>query len=339
MQARIMRFVCLLMVILGLGGWGFAPAHAAAVTNEYRLMDGTRITGDVSAFDDFGVVFRVRTGGFSDRISWSKFTQETLKLLAENPKMKPLAEPFIELPPDSKPKPKPVVVMDPVRVERPTERTSFFSSFTTPVGLFVLALLYAANLFAAFEIASYRNRPVALVCGLSALLPVLGPLIFLVSPTLGEVTPPEAAMATDGGAAPALPPPPTGPVPHKVTGGLGRVGVPPPVTGAGLRVAAQAKGAGSGSVEPRVFDRNQHKFDRRFIETTFSGFFRVVPTEAEKDLVLVVRTPKQEYLAKRITRISSNEMFLQLLQGGAKEVSVSFGEIAQVIIRHKDDNG
>ncbi|MCZ7640764.1 MAG: hypothetical protein M5U12_34740 [Verrucomicrobia bacterium] len=45
-------------------------------------------------------------------------------------------------------------------------------------------MLYAANLLAAYEIARYRNRPVAVVCGLSALLPLLGPLIFLASPTL-----------------------------------------------------------------------------------------------------------------------------------------------------------
>ncbi|MCX8108864.1 MAG: hypothetical protein N3G20_08675, partial [Verrucomicrobiae bacterium] len=79
-----------------------------------------------------------------------------------------------------------------------------------------------------------------------------------------------------------------------------------------------------------------YTFNRRFIETQFSGFFRVVPSEAEKDLVLVVRTPKKEYVGKRITRISSSEFFLQLYEAGGKEVNIGFDEVAQIIVRHKD---
>jgi hypothetical protein len=63
----------------------------------------------------------------------------------------------------------------------------------------------------------------------------------------------------------------------------------------------------------------------------------VVPTDAEKDMVLVIKTPKQEYVARRISRISATEMYVQLLQAGSKEVRVVLGEIAQIIVRHKDD--
>lgn len=104
----------------------------------------------------------------------------------------------------------------------------------------------------------------------------------------------------------------------------------------GLRVASSAKQQKSGVVETKVFNRGEYTFNRRFIETQFPGFFRVVPSEAEKDLVLVVRTPKKEYIGKRISRISSNEFFLQLYEGGGKEVSIGFGEISQIIVRHKD---
>jgi len=38
------------------------------------------------------------------------------------------------------------------------------------MGLLILLVLYGANLLAAYDIARYRNRPVAVVCGLSALL-------------------------------------------------------------------------------------------------------------------------------------------------------------------------
>jgi hypothetical protein len=308
-------------------------------------MDSSTIYGDVSALDESGVVFRLRTGGFSERISWSKFSQESLKELAQNPKAKEFAEPFIEIPPElrPKPKPKPVVLREVTRVERPAGRTTFFSSFTSPMGLLLGGLLYVANLFAAFEIAKYRNRPVAVVCGMSALLPLLGPLIFLASPTLAEAGP-AGGDATEPPvvAEPAAPAPAAaGSAAARTTSrSLGTVGVPPPMGGTGLKVAAtQSKDAGAAPGEAKIFKRAEYTFNRRFIETQFSGFFRIVPGEAEKDLVLVFKTAKQDYLAKRISRISSNEVFLVPIQTGAKEISVGFGEIAEIQVRHKDTVG
>ena len=331
-----MRRIHVGLLILLLTAWGAGTAWAG----EFKLMDGSTIYGDVSALDENGVVFKLRTGGFSGRTSWSKFGQEALKELAQNPKAKEYAEPFIEIPPEARPrpKPKPVVLKDVPRVELPPGRTTFFSSFTAPIGLLMLGVLYVANLLAAFEIARYRNRPVAVVCGVSALLPLVGPLIFLGSPTL------EHHAADD-----ALEPPVVGePAPGVAAAGspaagtsrsLGAVGVPPPMAGTGLKVAASAEKSGGAAVAAKTYKRGDYTFNRRFIETQFSGFFRLVPTEAERDLVLVVRTPKQEYLARRITRISANEMFLQPVQTGAKEVNIVIGEIAEVQVRHKDDTG
>jgi hypothetical protein len=177
---------------------------------------------------------------------------------------------------------------------------------------------------------------VALVCGLSAVLPLLGPLIFLASPAVVE----HGAEARGGEEEIALEA--AGPAvavagsPH---GGTSRkLGMPPPPPpGGGLRVAAQEKAGPVATGQPRVFNRADYTFNRRFIETQFSGFFRIVPLEAEKDLVLVIKTAKQEYIGKRITRISSNEMFLQLVQGGGtREVNIQFVEIAQITVRHKD---
>jgi hypothetical protein len=84
-----------------------------------------------------------------------------------------------------------------------------------------------------------------------------------------------------------------------------------------------------------VYNRSNTTFDRRFFETKFTGFFRVVPAENEKDLVLVVKAAKSEYIARRISRISMGEMHLQLQRGGT-EVSVPFGEIMEVSVRNKD---
>jgi hypothetical protein len=104
-----------------------------------------------------------------------------------------------------------------------------------------------------------------------------------------------------------------------------------------LRVAAQHEAA-TGAFAAKVFKRGEVMINRRFVETQFSGFFRLVPLESERDLVLVVKTAKSEYVGKRISRITAGEFFLVLLQGG-QEVSISFGEVAQITIEHKDNIG
>ena len=312
---------------------------ALALADDFKLLDESTIKGTPTSWDENGVIFNLDTGGFSHRVAWGKFDQDSLKRLAQNEKLRQLVDPFIEIPPAERPRPKPIILKEVPRVERPIGRTTFFSSFASPLGLGIFALLYLANLFAAYEIARYRNRPVAGVCTVSALLPVLGPLIFLASPTLGH----EAAAEADGQAADAAAPgvPAAGSAGGATSRKVG-VGIPAAPAGGGLRVAAAAEGkpgeAGKGA--RKVFKRGDYTFNRRFLETQFSGFFRIVPLEAEKDLVLVINTPKQEYVGRRISRISSNELFLQLQQGGGtKEVRVLFGEIAQITVRHKDDTG
>ncbi len=57
-------------------------AHA----DTYSLTDGTSVSGDIVTFDDFGVKLRTPDGNYSDRVPWSKFSQEGLKQLANNPR-------------------------------------------------------------------------------------------------------------------------------------------------------------------------------------------------------------------------------------------------------------
>jgi len=330
-QSGPMRKVYALVLALA-AVWQLA---GVAWAKEFKLLDGSTIYGEVSGFDDYGVTFRLQTGGFSPKFTWMKFTQETLKDMAEDPKVRPLVEAFIEVPQPPRPKPEPIVLAEPPRADRPVGRSTVLSAVTTPIGLAGLVLLFLANLFAGYEIAIYRNRPVPLVCGLSAVLPLLGPLIFLASPTLveqGEEGPVGEEELVPEAIGPAV----------AAAGSHGRatsrkVGVPVPA-GGGLRVAAQQKEVPVSIGHRRIFNRADYTFNRRFIETQFSGFFRIVPLESEKDLVLDVKTAKKEYTAKRISRISANEMFLQLVEGGGTiEVSVQFVEIAQMIVRHKDD--
>jgi hypothetical protein len=51
--------------------------------------------------------------------------------------------------------------------------------------------------------------------------------------------------------------------------------------------------------------------------------------------VLVFKCVKNEYIGKRISRISSNELHLQLLNS-TTEVGISFNDVTTVIVRHKD---
>ena len=50
---------------------------------------------------------------------------------------------------------------------------------------------------------------------------------------------------------------------------------------------------------------------------------------------MAFKGPKGELVAKRITRISGNEIHFQLISG-QKEMGMRYGEILQVRLKHKD---
>jgi hypothetical protein len=288
-------------------------------SKEFKLTNGDRITGKVASVNVDGIVIQQDIGGFTERIGWGRLDQDTLKLLLDNPQAHKFAEPFIEVPIEQKvkekAKKKEIVIKEPTRVERPTPRPKFFASLTSPAGFMVLGILFFANLYAAYHIAQFRGRSVPLVVGLSAVAPVLGPIIFLLTPDAeGHGPPPveQAAPSTD------------------VVSAEAKVGGMQSALGLAAHQKGEQKGANQGA---EVYRRADTTFDRRFFETKFTGFFRVVP--ANPDMVLVVKTQKQEYVARRISRISAAEVHLQLLRGNT-EVGVPFGEIAEVQVRHKD---
>ena len=60
-------------------------------------------------------------------------------------------------------------------------------------------------------------------------------------------------------------------------------------------------------------------------------------TGSNKDMVIVIKTPKGQYIAERITRISSNDAHFEVVSGAARqEVMVPFGEIQEMQLKHKD---
>jgi hypothetical protein len=278
------------------------------------------MTGDVISYNDNGIVFRLSVDQYSQRIPWTKFSQDALKLLANNPKLKPLVEPFIETPPPSRMKKQEVTVHEVSRLELPTKQSLFAALFASSVGLVVLLLIYVANIYAAYEIAACRAQPIALVMGVAVVLPVVGPVIFLSMPK--RVAPTEAAASQPAAA------------PHTFAVG----GAAAPAT-AGIHIVDASWHAAAPAAAPsevQTFQRGQFTFNRRFFETKFSGYFAIIRREAEKNMVLTVKTGRAQYVVERITRIATNEMHVDVgLSAVKNEIMVPFADIVEVQLKPK----
>jgi hypothetical protein len=197
--------------------------------------------------------------------------------------------------------------------------------FSSSVGLVCLLLIYAANIYAGYEIATVRAYPPALVCGVAALVPVIGPIIFLCLPTRLQSHQEEESVE-DSATAPAAPA-----ETHHAEGAEA------PATG-GLSISHAAPAAAQSAVpETQIFKRGQFTFNRRFIETKFAGFFGVVRRDADKEMVLVVKSPRGEHVATRISRITGNEMHVEVRKGaGTQEIQITFAEIQEMQLKHQD---
>ncbi len=333
MRTPMVRRLCLIGAIL-ICGWLTGAAYA----EEFKLADGTTLTGELltASASDAGVQIKVGDGKY-ERVSWANFSQEDLKNFAKIKKLQPLVEPFIEITQEEKIKKTEVPIKQPARLERPTPHSLLGALFSSGPGFLVLLLLYAANIYAAYEIAIFRARPVPLVCGVAAVLPLIGPIIFLCLPTL--VAPVEQTWetapdaATETAAADAVNP-------------MQAEGAEHP---SALRLAgsgsAEASGRGHFEGEPEksalpqtvTFQRGQYTFNRRFIETKFPNFFGVVRRDADRDMVLVIKSARGEYTSQRISRIAANDLHLMVQRGHAsEEVMIPFVEIKEIVLKHKD---
>jgi hypothetical protein len=90
--------------------------------------------------------------------------------------------------------------------------------------------------------------------------------------------------------------------------------------------------------EVQVFQRGQFTFNRRFFETKFSGYFALIRRDAEKNMELIVKTGRAQYVVERITRIATNEMHVEVGQGPVKkEIMVAFAEIVEIQLKPKGE--
>jgi hypothetical protein len=86
-----------------------------------------------------------------------------------------------------------------------------------------------------------------------------------------------------------------------------------------------------------TFQRGQFTFNRRFFETKFGGFFSMVRRDADRDMVMVIKSARGEYITERISRIAANDFHVQVHHGHAsEEVMIPFQDIQQVVLKHKN---
>jgi hypothetical protein len=295
----------------------------------FQLLDGKTISGEIlpTGANEQGVQIKVGEGQY-EKVPWTNFSQPDLKKFQSIPRLASFVEPYIETTTEERIKKTEVVIKPPPKLERGPSPSFFGALFSSALGWFLMLILYAAIIYAGYEVAIFRAQPTALVMGLSA-IPFLGffvPIIFLAMPTRvqpgGEQpleTAPEAAVAA-------------GATPDTVNP-MQMEGVQHPTA---LHLAHTEKPK-SNLPATTTFQRGQFTFNRRFFETKFPGFFGVVRREADRDMVLLIKAARGEYIAERISRITGNEAHIEVRKGDASaEVMVPFQEIKEIQLKHKD---
>lgn len=338
-----MRSRCFLMFFcLSLGL--FSMASNAGV---YKLADGQTLSGDPISFNETGLIVRLSDGTVSTRTPWAQFSQESLKQIlaeAKNPNHKAFVEPLIEETIEKETKRNEIVIKKVETPVRPTGSLGIFEGFSSPVFLIIFAIIYFANIYAGFEIAFYKNLRPVVVCVVSAFLPIAGPIIYLCLP--GKPDPMQGELYA------AAQPPPE-PVEETPVGSATSEAVSAPVVGSvsgnplatqpraqshpTLKLAHEEPPPAPAAPAPIVFSRGEFSFNRRFFETKLAGFFRVVPGEAERDMVIVIKSLRGDFTGKRISRVTQAELFLQVFKDNAThDEMIPFTEVQQVSIQHKD---
>ena len=309
----------------------------------YVLTSGESVSGDPISYNETGVILKSSDGSLQPRVAWNRFTQPALKQLAadgRSPQNIAFVEPFLEEVAQAKAQRNKIEIKPVQRIDRPTGRTGLLALFSSPLGLLILAILYAANIFAGFEIAYFRNQPYAIVCAVAAAAPLVGPLVFLCLPTQASTKAREAAAAEDRAKETPAEPEMAGyaaPIhPSLQANAAGAT----EATSAGLAASAveSVPAPPAAPLSPTVtFKKGEFTFNRRFFETKMPGFFRVVPSEADRDKVLFIRAQRGEFIGRRITNINQSELYLQVFKDNVTaDEMIPFNEVSEVQIRHKD---
>ena len=270
------------------------------------MTDGSTLSGDIVKFDDNGLMLR-SAGDTYTNLQGGQFSQETLKQLSANLKIKPLVEVFIE-PEAAQRSARPETNVNPVsRMEFPPNPSVIGGFLKSPVGLFILLVLYLANLYAAFEVSIMRARPALMVIGLAAVLPIVGPIVFLILPMPVVAAPEDSAEGGETGEGADKPQPEI------------------EIAEASWNQPTEKK------AEPQVFSRGKFTFNKRFLETKFAGFVGVPAGDGLK-FSMEVRTTTAYFAVERIAQVGAADVIFETPNG---QVTVALTDIQEIKLNPK----
>jgi hypothetical protein len=169
-------------------------------------------------------------------------------------------------------------------------------------------VIYLANLFAAYEISIIKARPEIQVIGLSAILPIIGPIIFLILPLKSDA-PPAATVAE------ATP-----------------KGEAAPSANAEAVVAEASWKNDEKKAELQIFARGKFTFNKRFLETKFAGFLGEPGGDALK-FNMTAKSSAGQFAVERIAQIGAAEIIFETPHG---QVTVPFTDIQEIILNPKN---
>ena len=290
----------------------FVAAVCSLRADTFTLTDGASFTGDVVKPDDNGLMVHTSTDTFTN-LAWGRLSQDTLKQLLGNPKLKAYAEPFIEPDPAQRPPKQEITVNAVQRLTIPAAPSVLGGLFTSSLGWFMLLVVYVANLVAAYEIAIVKARAKGQVIGVAAVLPIIGPDIFLILPMYTGPSADEKsaeAAAAEVAAAQAA---------QKIQ-----------ITDASWKKeeAAAAQAGGQKKVEAQVFPRGKFTFNKRFVETKFAAYLGNADSGQAREFAMEVKTSKESFQVTRIAEAAATELILATADRG--QVSVPYTDIQEV---------
>ncbi|MBM3876322.1 MAG: hypothetical protein FJ386_06340 [Verrucomicrobia bacterium] len=313
-----------------------------ATSADYKLLNGKSYKGDPTGANNVSVIIRDPDASTNaPRTAWTNFTQEALKEFAKNAKLKQYVEILIEEPeqdldtslmPTVQKRARPAMKLVPVeKPQRYKPRPGFIGSiFTSAIGWFTLFILYAANLYAGYEVAIYRRRPIKLVIGVCAAAPLFGPITFLCMPEIKRVTeaPPPVAAEEEEIKAPG---------PRQMHKGPGVAAHGASASGPLADVPTIAPQAAP-VPKTQYFRRGEVSFNRRYIESKFAPFFKMVLGEKEQDLFLVFNTVRGQFITQHVVKATQADMTVKIEaeNGASCDESFPFNDIQEIQIRHRE---
>ena len=270
------------------------------------MTDGTSFTGQIIKFDANGLMLRVGNDTYTN-LMWGRFSQASLKQLAKSRKIAPYVSVFIIPTQSQLPHRKKINVQPVNRLALPPHPSLIGGLFGSALGWLILLLLYGANLYAGYEVSIIRARPAAQVIGVSAILPVIGPILFL---SMSVKIEPEEELE------PLMPAAPEAAGSAEATPAAEEVQV---VDAAWKKEQEKPK--------PQVFARGKFTFNKRFVETKFGNYVGTPKGDALK-FSMAVKTSKTEFAVERITMVTATEVIFEAKEKG--QTAVPFPEIQEI---------